>query len=34
MHVWNGREAWARGIDLGVINIYVVIEVTGVNEVA
>lgn len=34
MHVWCGREAWARGIDLGVINIYAVIEVMGMNEVA
>lgn len=25
------REAWARTIDLGVINTYVVIEVMGVN---
>lgn len=25
------REAWARTIDLGVLNIYEVIEVMGVN---
>lgn len=27
------REAWARGIDLEVINTYAVVEVLGVNEV-
>lgn len=26
-------EAWATGIDLGVVNTYVVIEAMGVNEV-
>lgn len=27
------REAWATGIDLRVVNTYVVIETMGVNEV-